>query len=289
MRRGRNSFLLRGWEAMRLSGYRVEQIPRIRMIPVPEVAEEMPLHGKVKMKMLDMVVTILLAASALSPASAQTPDVTRALAEVDASDQSRMRGDSAAWKLVAPGFVFVHSTGPVDDLPAYLARRGRLGGAAGGRAVRTRDVEPPIAHIDGDVLVRVKLLGDSTTPTVRGGQSRVLDVYVQRDGAWKWLAHQTSEVRARWTPVVVAPALLDDYGGAYAAAEGPRRMYARRGDALVQVTPAGDRALIPLSDATFGYDGLNATVSFVRDKSGRVVAADESAQVGFTRFARVNP
>ena len=42
MRRGRNSFLLRGWEAMRLSGYRVEQIPRIRMIPVPEVAEEMP-------------------------------------------------------------------------------------------------------------------------------------------------------------------------------------------------------------------------------------------------------
>jgi hypothetical protein len=89
--------------------------------------------------------------------------------------------------------------------------------------------------------------------------------------------------------VVVAPTLLDDYAGAYAAAEGPRRMYARRGDALVQVTPVGDRALIPLSDATFGYDGLNATVSFVRDKSGRVVAADESAQVGFTHFARVNP
>ena len=42
MRSGRDCFLLRGWEAMRHSGYGTEQIPRIRMIPVPEVAEEMP-------------------------------------------------------------------------------------------------------------------------------------------------------------------------------------------------------------------------------------------------------
>jgi hypothetical protein len=74
----------------------------------------------------------------------------------------------------------------------------------------------------------------------------------------------------------------------YANAGGQRRTYAKRGSQLVQIIAAGERPLISLSDASFGYEGLSATVTFARDRSGRVVAAEESRRVGFVRFARAN-
>ena len=255
-------------------------------------------------------VTVGVATAALhSTLAAQTPSSTQgAAAQVEADEAARLRGDSAAWSRVAPGFIFVHSTGGVDDLaafqrfraqgPAGLARAG-----AGPAAGRRRDVAPPVDRFDGDVFVRVRLLGDTVPPGVRPGQSRVLDVYVRRGAEWHWLAHQTSEVRARWGPVgAYAAALpaLAEYAGAYATPDGRRRAYAVRGDSLVQVLDAApgsgvappamrERALVRLGAASFGYEGLNATVTFVRDTAGRVVAAAESSQVGFTEYTRVRP
>ncbi len=229
-------------------------------------------------------------------------------ARAEADEAARLRGDSAAWARVAPGFLFVHSSGVVDVLAAFprFRARGPAGAAraaAGPAPGRGRDVAPPVDRLDGDVFVRVRLLGDSAPPGVRPGQSRVLDVYVRRGAAWHWLAHQTSGVRARWVRVSAAPEALAppaEYAGAYATPDGRRRTYAVRGDSLVQVlaavpgaesgSPAGrERALVRLGAASFGYEGLNATVTFVRDRAGRVVAAAESSPVGFVEYARVAP
>ena len=225
-------------------------------------------------------------------ADAPSPELARIIAQVEAAEAARLARDTTAWTLLAPGFLFVHSTGNVDDRAAYDAfrARGPQGSVRGGMP-RRADVAPPVWRLDGDVLVRVRLLGDTAGPGIRGGQTRVSDVWVKRDGRWLWLAHQSGEVRARWATATADAAALDEYAGSWAAASGrARRVFARRGDGLVQLLdPAaggGERRMIPLSDASFGYDGLNAVVTFVRDRSGKVVAADETSQVAFSRYVR---
>jgi hypothetical protein len=147
--------------------------------------------------------------------------------------------------------------------------------------------------LDGDVFVRAQLLGDSVGAGARQGQSRVTDVYVRRGAEWHWLAHQTAEVSPSWLPATVPAGVLTEYAGTYATSDGRRRTYAMQGDSLVLLLgPAAAvpfRRLMPLGQASFGYDGLNATVTFVRDRTGRVVSAAESAQVGFVEYARTTP
>lgn len=210
----------------------------------------------------------------------------RALADVRAAEKARLNGDPSGWRLVAPGFVFVHSTGAVDDREAFLAFAGDKIGQAGRPTLH--EAEAPIVRLDRDVLVTARLIGDPAPPTHRAHRSRLLDVYVWRRGAWRWLAHQTSEVSPRWVPTPVDPATLQGFAGAYEGSDGTLRVFAQRGPDLVFVAPSGERSLVPLSDATFGYPGLVATVTFVRNQAGTVIAADESAQVGFQRFVRVS-
>lgn len=198
---------------------------------------------------------------------------------------------------MAPDFVFVHSTGEVDDLDAYQRFRSRT--AAGGTARSGQppaDAAPPVAQLSGDVLVRVRQLGSPAASGSRPSQLRTLDVYLRRGSEWHWLAHQTSTARPAWTPVPAAD--VAEFAGTYTAPGGARRAFAVREGALVQVlgtAPAagaagtGTRPLVPLGVASFGYDGLNATVTFVRDGAGRVIRAAESSQVSFIELSRVQP
>jgi hypothetical protein len=234
------------------------------------------------------IIAVSLTSTVLAQRGA-TPEASRAAAIVDADEAARFRNDSAAWRRVAPGFVFVHSTGGVDDLAAYQRFRA-AGPAASARSGPRRVVTgAPVDILDGNVFVRVRLYADSTPPGIRPGESRVTDVFVRRGDEWHWLAHQTAEVRARWPSVVVDRADVADYAGVYTSAVGVRRTFAMRGDSLVQVTAGAatsERRLVPLSTSSFGYDGLNATVTFIRDRTGRVIGADESAQVGFVHYSR---
>lgn len=209
---------------------------------------------------------------------------------VAADELARLRNDSLAWARVAPGCLFVHSTGAVDDLASFQRFRAR---GAAGRVGSGRDAAAPHLLLDGDTFVRVRVLGDSAAPGTRPGQSRVTDVFVRRDGEWQWLAHQSAEVSARWREVAAPAGELGEYAGTYVAGDGRRRTYRVRGETLVQVLDGGaaaaERQLMSLGLSSFGYEGLNATLTFVRDASGRVVGAAESAQVGFTSFRRSPP
>lgn len=230
------------------------------------------------------VAPVALIAMVAGGAQAQRAEVTRVAAEIEAMEAARFRGDTGAWKLPTPDFYFLHSTGGVDDRAAMLARRSGAT-APGPRNVRTLRAEPPIYRLDGDVFTKSVLLEDSVAAGVRAGRSRALDVYVKRDGLWLWAAHLTTEVRPRWAPIAADSAVLSEYAGTYTATNGGRRIFAIRGGKLVQAG-AVEREVIPLSESTFGYDGLKATVMFARDRSGKVVAADESSAVAFIRFAR---
>src|ERR1044071_4891378 len=89
----------------------------------------------------------LLAASVPLGAQASS-DTARALADVSAAESARLRGDSAAWKLLSPGFVFVHSTGAVNDRAPYLSFRS-AGPAPVGRGLALRESQPAVARLDG--------------------------------------------------------------------------------------------------------------------------------------------
>jgi hypothetical protein len=237
--------------------------------------------------------SVVLAAPAIAQRGASSTEVARVAAIVDADEAARLRNDPAAWARVAPGFVFVHSTGGVDDYAAY--QRFRAAGPAASARSGPRRVQSgtPVTILDGDVFVRVRLFADSTPAGVRPGESRVTDVFVRRGDEWHWLSHQTAEARARWATAAVDRADVADFAGTYASTAGVRRTYVMRGDSLIQLadarpgSPAGERRLVPLSTNSFGYDGLNATVTFIRDRTGRVVGADESAQVAFVHYTRV--
>lgn len=245
-----------------------------------------------------VVAAVLASAPASGLAFAQAPPsaLSAALAQVAADDVARINGDTAAWRRVAPDFVFVHSTGEVDDLAAYQRFRARAaaGGAARG-GQPPADAAPPVAQLNGDVLVRVRQFGSPAASGSRSSQLRALDVYLRRGSEWHWLAHQTSTARPAWTPVPAAD--VAEFAGTYTALGGARRTFAVRDGALVQVlgtastdgAGAATRPLVPLGVASFGYDGLNATVTFVRDGAGRVMRAAESSQVGFIELSRVQP
>src|SRR5687767_9306478 len=146
-------------------------------------------------------------------------DLQAASRAIAADEAARLRGDSAAWTRVGPGFVFVHSTGAVDDLATFQRFRAAGSGgtvrSAAGAAARRQPTGTPVERLDGDVFVRVQLLSDSAPPGGRAGQSRVTDVYVQRADGWHWLVHQTAEVSARLIRRTVPAADLAAYAGAY--------------------------------------------------------------------------
>src|SRR5215471_15486651 len=139
-------------------------------------------------------------------ASDVPPEAARALAEIAAAASAH--GASSDEAFFAPGFVFVHSTGVVDDRAGYLAFVSS-GRAAGGGPPQDVDVQPPIVRLDGDVLVRIRHIAGAAAPGGGAPVLRTLDVYVRRAGGWQWLAHETIVDSPRWTPVVVAVRILD--------------------------------------------------------------------------------
>ena len=52
---------------------------------------------------------LLLARTLVAQDPATHPALARALAEIRVAETARLRGDTAAWKLVSPAFSFAHS------------------------------------------------------------------------------------------------------------------------------------------------------------------------------------
>ena len=237
----------------------------------------------------DLFATLLLLAIALGDAEAQRSRADSALIQQlatvrRAAQQAAAAKDSAAFsRYVTDDFTFIHSTGGRDNAARFIAF------ASGVMPDSSWIVRPNDFIITPDVVVR-----SGTTANRVAGRGvdtyHGVDVFVRRDGSWRWAFHQTTRVPRTPTPAAADTVVLDAYVGRYAAVGGGAGGYnvTRQGDALIAIPLSGQgrSVLRPYTDASFFMEGLPVTMVFLRDSTGRVAFLELHRRESVTRFAR---
>ena len=201
-----------------------------------------------------------------------------------AAQRAAAMKDTAAFsRYVTDDFAFIHSTGGRDDAARFLAFAART----------TPDsswiVRPSDFIITPDVVVRT-----GTTASRIAGRGvdtyHGVDVFVRRNGSWRWAFHQTTRVPRTPAAAPVDTTILDAYVGKYVAVGGGATGYdvIRQGDSLIAIPLSGQgrSVLQPYSDASFFVEGLPATAVFLRDASGRVAFLEMHRRESVARFAK---
>lgn len=237
------------------------------------------------------LIPLLLSCASRPAGSDGDDDPSVVIAAVEASERSRrtaaLRGDiAAALEGIAPEFLFVHTTGDVDDLKAFQQFAARVGRSS---PDETRVLEPPVYRVADNIAVRTQLTASRPRPTLPEAKFRSLDLYTLRDGRWIWLAHQSAMVEPPWRPVSVQPELLAEYSGKFVNRAGDVRIYEQRGDQLVQrsnqPTPTETR-LIALSESAFATEGRPITHTFLRNRAGHITDVQVIGPLGLAVFHR---
>ena len=239
-------------------------------------------------------ILLLLTACVSLNTSSSTSDGPSSRAEVisaiEATERARKvaanAGDNeTALRYIDSDFVFVHSTGQVDNVERFRSFAERVG-----RRDEPRRIEEPTYLIAENVAVRTQLTSAPPRPNLPEARIRSLDVYIQRNGVWKWLAHQSSMIRPPWAEIPVAPAVLEEYAGTYLSNAGQSRSYRLENSKLVQAPQrAGDSPMMltAISVSTFAIGDAFTTVTFLRNSSGQVATAQVVGPWGISIYRRI--
>lgn len=246
-------------------------------------------------QMCRMLLALLSAAFAIacastSPSPATTPE--QAIAAVEASENSRLTaarsGDiTTARQFIAPEFIFVHTTGDVNDLKDFEEFTNRVGRTSASEHPQV--VSPPTYRVVGEFVIRVRLTTSAPRSNLPNATFRSLDLFTNREGRWLWLAHQGTMLQPPWRTVSLKTAVLADYVGKYVNDQGETRTYESRGGELVQlrVRPnTTDIRLVPVSESTFAVQGSGTTHTFLRDRTGQISHVQVIGLFGLTSFGR---
>lgn len=214
-------------------------------------------------------------------AHAQSDSREAVIRQVDELRRSILeKQDHAAFqRLVTPDFVFVHSTGNMDDARKFLEYRERL-------IIEKRwEEEPPAYRVLGDTVVRTGFSGNRVAG--RGDDLyRGVDVYVRQGGLWRWALHQTTRVPRKPRNVSVKDALLSEYVGRFVSGEGTQYAVSKEGGGLVLEGQRGRTPYQPQSESTFNAHPLPVNIVFLRDASGRVTRMEMHRREAVTVFDR---
>lgn len=219
---------------------------------------------------------LLLASLLFAPtALAQTAAGPAREASVREELQALVRELNAAWeardraaleRIYAPEFVWVHGFGYVDDRATHIEEGLELHGRSNTRQPIELVFDPPnqlLIYGDAAVL-RV------SNPGRGGNPSWGTTIYARKDGRWQIVQIQGTALNPERTPIVVAPAILDDYAGRYDRGGGVFSEVTREGDALVVRHPTlPRRTMTPVAENRFFDKGSNE-YTFERGPSGRV-------------------
>jgi hypothetical protein len=238
--------------------------------------------------MVMMRTAVLLAAllAAPAPSGAQGPD--RALDPDPRTEQelralrrelseSLARGDRAALeRILADGFMFVHSTGVVETREEYIGRAA----AAGGTAPRPQFEfgEERIRVYAGTTAVWTARSVRRATPTSPEITLRSTDVLVKVDGRWRWASVHSTRLPTRPTPAAIDHAVLQGYLGEYEIAAGRTFAVVREGGVLRgRASGVRQSELIPWSETEFVWfspdSNADMVIVFVRDENGKTTHA----------------
>ena len=204
---------------------------------------------------------------------------------IDARLSALSAGDWAAYRrLLDPRFVHVSDRGErrgLARLRTFVAGRSGLGATYTVSLVSSRAVGK-VALVQAEVTER---LAGVTTGWIEN------DVLVRSAGRWVYLSHQETSL-LRDPPLFTAKQPLSDFAGVYRSEAGVVDLIALQGEGRLAARSRPDDApttLIPVADGAFRVDGDVTVVSFIRDRTGRVVGCFwhlPSGQV--TRSSRVD-
>ena len=186
------------------------------------------------------------------------------------------RGDKLTLeKLLADGFVFVHSTGVLEHRSEYIERV--AAGAQAGKQGSNEFLADDLRIYGGDTVVwvtrsRRRAAGGSQDLNFRG-----TDVLVKYAGRWQWVSVHSTRLPTRPQAVALDAAAYAAIVGDYEI--GPNRVVRIRGDARqLRVEAAGARPaeLIAASATEFVWfdedSNVDARLVVVKDSSGMVSA-----------------
>ena len=178
------------------------------------------------------------------------------------------RGDASAYtRLLDRDFVHVSDLGArrtLGQMPAFVSAHAGSGETYSIASLHWR-VEGPLAIVDAEVRER---LPD------HAGAWRESDVFVWRQGRWRYRLHHETAIAQSPAPVTVADDAMGDYVGRYRSDAGTVDAIELH-DGKLQAGSAGGTervALVQVGRGAFAFAGDPTLLVFVRDRSGSVVS-----------------
>ena len=195
-------------------------------------------------------------------------------------DAHKRRDRAALERMIADGFIFIHSTGNWETRQEYIenAAAGALTSQGTdlefeGLDLELRSYEGHTAMVSSRGIIRDR--SQNTENRLRG-----VDVYAKIDGRWRWVLHQSTRLASRPKGATIDPRILESCVGQYEIGAGRTFTVRKEGDGLkAQTTGRATGELIPKSETEFTWFNpeINlpgvAEVSFLKDASGRVTQA----------------
>lgn len=162
-------------------------------------------------------------------------------------------GDGPALeKMLGEGFMFIHSTGYVEQRDEYIknASSGRLHA----QRVEIREHDVTWHAYAGNTVVRydvTEMINNAKNATESRMRFVFVFVKVPKKG-WQWVSGQSTKLPVRPTPVALDAAVLDRYVGVYTIAPGRTFTVTKENGRLHSMTTGRSPAeLIPSSETTF--------------------------------------
>jgi hypothetical protein len=232
-------------------------------------------------KVWELAFALIVAPSGLWAQQGTSRQGAAVIAFLDSTLALAQHHDTASLhRLADSGFAFVHSTGSVDDLPAFLTF------ASQGRQDSTRGLSPPRVRDFG--AIAYVLTHTATWVPGRGWTAfRATDVVVRTPAGLRWAGHQSTALPA--TPVFIPldQTLAAAVSGHYVSAQGVVRHVTSASDRLLVRTGDGPPvAYRALSATTFRAERGDAFLVFFRDAAVRVQYLEVLARAGAERYDR---
>lgn len=185
------------------------------------------------------------------------------------------KGDRTALvKALGEGFIFIHSTGPIETRDEYIKN------ASAGSLVMQRtemeSLDEQWTAYAGNTVVRYSRVILRNKAAGTESRMRNINVYVKANGRWQWVSGQSTKLPARPKPAAIDARVYDDYAGQYVIGADRNFSVTKESGGLVGVISGRSRAeLVPTSERTFLLFNENndfgfMETKFVRDAGGKV-------------------
>lgn len=202
---------------------------------------------------------------------AQATETTKAaeqktIAEAEAFERDLIsalrKGDRTSLeRMLAEGFIFIHSTGGLETREEYLKN------ANGGNLLlqRTEFENLDTAwSVYGDTAIRYGRTIMRNKAAGTENRMRNISVYVKKDGRWLWASGQSTKLPVRPKAAQIDARLYGDYAGQYKIG-GERTFTVTKENGVLfgLVTGRNKAELIPASETVFVWFNENNDVGFV--------------------------